>query len=232
MNCPCHIIRDLFPACLDGSCSTETETAVTQHLQQCNSCRQQFRQLQEESAQWEYEMNLLEKWGILWMLRALFIRFRKNRMKILKGVSLLAAGLVILAGLQGAWWGLTQADILPVPSGDYQVLEALQMPEGSIFCTYQSRYFSTFTHHYLILGNTVYFPAKRPLLDRPDGHIDRWLMDPDSVWDKSTEAYVPVDAIYLGNPEDAILVWKRGITLPAASDPDLARINSYQRIIF
>lgn len=232
MNYPCNLIQDLFPACLDGSCSPETEAAVAQHLQQCISCRQQFRQRQEEDAQWEYEMNQLEKWGIAWTLKEFLLRCSKNRIALLKGAALMAAGIAILAGFWGAWWGLTQQDMVSVPSADYQVLEALQLPEGEIFCSYQSRYVSTFTHHYLIVGRTVYFPAKRPILDKSDTCTGRWIMDPDSVWDKASGTYVPVDAIYLGNPEDAILIWKRGMPLSAASDEDLARIDGYERIIF
>lgn len=232
MDCMCSIIQDLLPACLSGSCAPETEAAVSQHLQQCAKCRQQFQRLQEEDAQWEYEMNQLEKWGIVWMLQECFIRLRRNRTVVRRGITLLAAGLMLLAGLWGVWWGLTQKDVIYVPSADYQVLEALQLPEGEIFCSYRSRYYSAFSHHYRICESAVYFPAKRPILDRSDTYTGRWIMDPDSVWDKSAKSYVPVNAIYLGNPEDAILIWKRGMTLPAASKADLARIDGYEQIIF
>lgn len=236
MDCPCQIIRDLLPSYLEGTCSPKTEEAVSAHLSQCEDCRGYFLQMQEENAQFAYEMAQLEKWGVLWMLKDLFQRIRQHSPMIIKGIALLAAACVILAAGFQAWQGLTQADCVAVRSEDYQMKRVLQLQDGDIFCSYQVRYPSTFTHHYVILDNTVYFPARRPVLDRtyaaPEEHIGSWIMDPDSVWDESGQTYIPVDAIYLGNPEDCVLVWQRGMELPIASAEEQAMIDAADRTIF
>lgn len=236
MDCPCGIIQDLLPSCLEGVCSPETEKTIKQHLSQCEDCRQYFSDMQEENAQFEHEMAQLEKWGILWMLRELFDWFRRHYRMVLRGVALLAAACVVLTAGYHAWHGLTQADCIPVSSKDYQVEKVLQLQDGDIFCSYYVRYHSTFTHHYVITDNIVYFPAMRPVLDRTYSTLEKhggcWIMNPDSVWDENNQTYIPVEAIYLGNPDDCVLIWQQGMDLPIASSEQQTWIESADWTIF
>lgn len=236
MDYPCGIIQDLLPSYLEGVCSPETEETIKQHLSQCEDCHQYFSEMQEENSRFEHEMAQLEKWGILWMLREFFDGFKRHYRMVWRGVAVLAvAGVVLTAGYH-AWQGLTQADCIPVSSKDYQIEKVMQLQDGDIFCSYYVRYHSTFTHHYVITDNIVYFPAMRPVLDQMYSTLEKhggcWIMNPDSVWDENNQTYISVEAICLGNPDDCILIWQRDMDLPVASSEEQAWIESADWTIF
>ena len=233
MTCSCGVIRDLLPGYLAGTCEPESVSAVNEHLANCESCSQRFLNLQKEDAAFQHEMAQFEKWGVLWMLKDFLCRYWRT---VLRYAAALAAACMILAAGYRVWFGLTQIDCVPVSSEDYQAAEITALPDGEIFCSYYARYHSTFTHHYIISDNTVYFPAMRPVLDRTYSMLDEyggcWIMDPNSVWDERSQTYRSVKAIFLGNPDDCILVWQRGIDLPVASPEEQARIASIDWTIF
>lgn len=143
---------------------------------------------------------------------------------------------LLLLLLPGIWWSTTQVDAVCVSPRSYAVVSTLQWEEDVILCEYTSRYRSTFTHDYVLQDGAVYFPAKRPLLDGQrlgDGYHGAWKLNPDAVLDLQTRTYVPVDAIYLGNPDkDAVLVWQRGMTLPTPSQAQRAAAEGWDWIIF
>lgn len=236
MDAPCCLIQDLLPCYLEGACSPETEDVIASHLMQCHNCSRCFRKLQKEDAQFRQQISRLEKWGILWILKECFDGLRLNSRMLLKWAAILAAVCLVLAAGHEAWQGLTQVDSIPVSSQDYQVNKVMQLRDGNIFCGYSVRYHSTFTHHYVITDDCVYFPALRPVLDRTYSafgeHSGGWIMNPNSVWNEHTQQYIPVNAIYLGNPEDSILIWRRGMDLPIASSEEQAWVDSADRTIY
>lgn len=225
MEIPCEMIRDLLPVYLAECCGDASREAVEAHVARCPECEALLRSLEREEER-------LRKWGPLLWLEDGFRWLRDRRRGIAVCVLLVLLGL----GARIGWYQLTEVDRVPVSPEDYRVVRVLGMPDGDIYCEYRIRYGATFRRHYVIRENAVYFTAMRPVLDRiypGEGQTGKWLMDPDSVWDREREVYVSVDAIYLGNPQGAhIPVWQRGTAPEAAAPEEAARIEGENWIIF
>ncbi|MBE6866484.1 MAG: zf-HC2 domain-containing protein [Oscillospiraceae bacterium] len=48
MNYPCEIIKDLMPMYIDDLCSEQSKAAVSQHIENCDDCRQYYNSMTAE----------------------------------------------------------------------------------------------------------------------------------------------------------------------------------------
>lgn len=235
MEYPCEIIQDLIPVYIRGEASEEAAEAIDRHVRECKECADYYCWMFDLMTQEAEETAQLEKWGILWVLRSALLWVRGNSRRVLKLLAAVLCLFAVAASLYGGWYGLTQVDCVLVTKEDFGVIRTLRMKDGDIFCEYYALYRSTFAHHYELSGGRVYFTAMRPLLDAradsPEEYKSGWIMDPSSVWDPSRQEYISVEAIYLGNPEDAILVWDPGMELPMATAAEEREIDQ-RAVIF
>ena len=232
----CEIIQDLIPVYIQGETSLFTEDVLARHISECEDCSNYYCQMFDLLTQQEKEAEQLEKWNIFRWGKSGMNWLRTHCRGILRMAAVFLGGILLAALLCGGWYGLTQIDCIPVASEDFRIVRTLQLADGDVYCEFRVRYPATFTHHYMIQENRVYFTAMRPVLDRQDRNMEtydgKWIMDPMSVWDKENQCYISVDAIYLGNPEDAVLVWSPDLKLPAATREEEAHIEAENWTIF
>lgn len=209
----CSVIQDLLPLYHDGVCSEETADLIEIHLANCNKCEKELENLH---ATIEIPpVNIQSHKQDEKMIRKMASSIQKMRKKaIYKGMGI--AALICLC-LFGAYYSLFEWNIQKVKSEHFNISNVAQLSNGHIV------YDVVFTDKYDVMrvkysldekGN-FYMTPLRPILktqtDHPigDGQEEFNLEDmPDGK---------EITALYYGSPDDAILIWKKGIPLPKAS---------------
>ena len=83
MKMSCEIIKDLLPLYLDGVCSSDSKTAIEEHIAVCDSCRAELQDMQTTLPINNAGQNLKEAEAV----RKLSKRWRSGMIKsILKGI--------------------------------------------------------------------------------------------------------------------------------------------------
>lgn len=201
MNISCEIIRDLLPLYVDDVCSKASRTVVENHLQTCSECKKELEMMCEgEPTVVVGEVDTAKAAGKAW-------KKRKLRSAII--------GLVLATIVFGLGYGLTVPNIVPVDEKHLEVGEVSQYADGDI------RLELTVTdgkkHNYIryrTVDDAFYITPMQPIITA--------LEDPEWVDRKNTTYHgigrkAAGNALYVGWGDDAILVWERGMELPAAS---------------
>ena len=82
MNISCEIIKDLLPLYHDGVCSVDSTKAVEEHLEHCESCRDELRAMDSKLPIANRTENLAEAEAV----KKLSKRWKKGMIKsVLKG---------------------------------------------------------------------------------------------------------------------------------------------------
>ncbi len=94
MDISCEVIRDLLPLYHDGVCSEESAKLVETHLQSCPQCREEWKQMQEETTM----VKNMDEAKLIWETAQVWKKNRKA--SFLKGalaISLLACAACVIA---------------------------------------------------------------------------------------------------------------------------------------
>ncbi len=82
MNISCEIIKDLLPLYHDGVCSEDSKKVIEEHLEHCESCRDELRAMDSELPITNRTENLAEAEAV----KKLSKRWKKGMIKsVLKG---------------------------------------------------------------------------------------------------------------------------------------------------
>ena len=83
MSVSCDIIKDLLPLYLDDVCSSDSKTAVTEHISTCEKCNAELRAMQKEVPINKTGQNMTEAEAVMNLSR----RWKKGMTKsLLKGI--------------------------------------------------------------------------------------------------------------------------------------------------
>lgn len=83
MNISCEIIKDLLPLYHDGVCSEDSKSMVEEHIEHCESCRDELQAMESELPIANRTENLVEAEAV----KKLSKRWKKGMIKsVLKGV--------------------------------------------------------------------------------------------------------------------------------------------------
>ncbi len=94
MNISCEVIKDLLPLYHDGVCSTDSKKIVEEHLEQCESCRDELKSMDRELPVTNRNENLSEAEAV----KKLSKRWKKGMVEsVLKGAfSMLVTVIIFL----------------------------------------------------------------------------------------------------------------------------------------
>lgn len=94
MKTSCEIIKDLLPLYLDGVCSDESKAMIEEHLLECEDCKAEFQEMENNFIRNKKDENLLEAEAIK-SLSKQWKRGMKN--SLLRGVMITIIVFAIIA---------------------------------------------------------------------------------------------------------------------------------------
>ncbi|MGF7047960.1 hypothetical protein J2T13_002466 [Paenibacillus sp. DS2015] len=219
----CDIIKDMLPLYYDNVCSTDSKEMVDQHLPECAGCRELLDQMNismtlplETIKNNKNEGSDLRSVATLWN-RSKFIAFTKGLI-----IATTICGLLVLGYI-----GLFRWNIINVPTDVVEITDVSQLKDGRI--VYHVRmtdgYNVNQANHKLDRDGNFYVSPVRPVI-KSKKFADMGLSNTYYTFDiGENNAYqinhgdsIEIQALYLGTPDDPILIWKKGIVLPAASE--------------
>ena len=213
----CNIIRDLMPLVLDRVASDESREMVDAHIASCEECREQFEAMKAdipEDTRFEFEE---EQKNIVEALRA--ARAKQKKRRILSVVLPVVISLVVLFGGLMLYGYLYVWESVPVELDLYNVSLArlkddtidVTVAEYDMIAHASSSVFEERTEgeDYVMY---IYFtaPPVHPTEKKPGTRLKFSI---------GSFGYDPrLTEIRQGSPKDYITLWKKGETIPAASE--------------
>jgi len=226
----CNIIQDLLPLYSDDVCSEDSRNLVEEHVVECEACQNFLEKLKKEEACDGVESDHIKE------LKKIQGQWKKGRKKALvKGIVIATC---ICAILGGVFYKIASTDI-PIPTEKMKVSELCQLSNGwysyhlevedDKYLNGMQIYYDGFTEEmYLTPHRTVWESERtKAIEDLSEYHqlYDHYLYFKVSDMNSSFGGNIDfmsigsdVKKIYLGTEEDRILIWERGMTVPAASE--------------
>jgi hypothetical protein len=219
----CDIIKDLLPLYVDNVCSEASRKMVEAHLAECGNCREELenilRELQipgDAAGNNRSDGNVIKGISTIWN--------RSKTKAFMKGAVITALSCtVIVLGYVGLFhWNITA-----VPTDVIQITDVSKLADGRI------AYHVQFTDGYDLNevrfdsdenGNfylTPYRPVvkAKPIMDGGLSNMYYTLAEFEKhVYQEKHGNDKEITALYFGTRTDNILIWKKGMELPAASE--------------
>lgn len=226
MNKPfisCHVIQDLLPLYHDEVCSPDTRELVEGHIGRCPVCRAVLEKMSDElklgpeiTREQKTEANSLRRIAAYWS--------RSKAVAFIKGLAIATA----LCGLLfGGYLLLTSWNIRSVPTKVIEVADVGRMNNGTIayHVKMTDGYNVKQVSYKLHENGNFYMTPLRPVIkskafaDIGLANTYYWInIDEQNAYHNPNGTGTEIQAIYLGTPEDHILIWRKGMTLPPASE--------------
>lgn len=218
MKVPCNIIRDLLPLYHDAICSEESKNLIDDHLSECEDCKSILSKINSEFNSHTFidESKPLKTISCVWK--------KSKRKSFLKG-SIIA--LVLCTILIGGYFGLTSWRFIPVSSDLLEISEVSQLSDGRIIYHLnvtddKDLHFIKFTTN---TDGSYYITPMRSLIEgkritKSGLFNDYFMVDiaENNAYQQNHGDGIIITSCYLGSKNDAILIWKKGMKLPKASD--------------
>lgn len=219
MELSCEIIKDLLPLYYDNVCSTESHMLVQEHISKCKNCQEELVKISKE---YNYpSLNQEEAKPI----QSIATVWKKDKSKsFIKGTLIT---LIICSLLIGTFIGLTQWKIIPVPADMLEVTDVYQLSDGRIvyhlnipddrelhfikFTTYKDGSYYNTPYRSVIEGKRIMDHG----LFNSYNYIDLAQINADQ---QAHGDGIEITSCYVGPKEDGILIWEKGMELPAASE--------------
>lgn len=215
----CAVIKDLLPLYYDGVCSEETRKLAEEHIASCIECKRDL-----ESLNTTIEIPIIEIQNRKQdekMIRKMAYSLKKMRKKALyKGVGITA---IISLFIFCIYFSLFLWNIQPVKSDNFKISDVSQLNNGHIVYSvdFLDEYDVMRVKYSLDEEGNFYMTPLRPIvklkIERPigDAHEEFILQANEENWNNKE-----IKALYYGSPDDAVLIWEKGMKLPKAS-PEL-----------
>jgi hypothetical protein len=218
MKISCEIIKDLLPLYHDDVCSKESRALVEEHLADCITCKNELSKFSKE-----FECPNL-KTDEAMPIRAISNIWKRGKMRaFLKGTIIT---LIISALLFVGFLGLTQWRIIPVPSELIEVSNVCQLSDGRI--VYHLNVADDRDLHYIkytvdngIFYQTPYravFESKRTMENGLYNNYYPIDVSKDTAFQQTYKDGFEITEVYIGPKNNGILIWKKGMELPPASE--------------
>ena len=213
-NNDCNIVRDLMPLVLDRVASDESRGLVEEHINTCEECRKQYDEMkagmpEETRAEYEEEQRTI--------VDALRTVKRQKKKRTIRKVTLLTAVCMLAVFCGGMLFTWLNSGEWPVDNKLYS-LSLSQLKDGRIVITQDLQFHARshgMTHIYTEEDgkNILYwYCTSAPLQYVHDGKITG-----KSGYAAMNSLDGP-DELRQGTPKNYITLWKKGDTVPAASE--------------
>lgn len=218
---PCDVVRDLLPLYHDEVCSEASRQMIEEHLSSCKDCRAELAAIKQDLGLAPEDIKEHQKDRTA--LKSMSAFWNKTRKKaFLKGITIATAVCLLLVG---GYYGLFEWNITTVPSDNVKISNVSLLADGKI------AYHAEITDGYALYrlkydidedGNFYMIPLRPVIKDKAEQPyaLENWYDFIDLDMYKEDGKGPDIKAIYYGAPDEAILVWKEGMELPAAS-PEL-----------
>lgn len=226
MNKPfisCQVIQDLLPLYHDDVCSPDTRKLVEGHIELCPDCRSVLEKMKdnlmlgpETTREHQTQASSLRRIAAYW-----------NRSKAAAFIKGLTIATVVCGLLFGGYLLLTGWNIRSVPTKVIEVTDVGLMRNGTIayHVKMTDGYNVKQVSYNLDENGNFYMTPLRPVIkskafaDIGLANTYYWInLDEQKANHDPDGTGAEIQAVYLGTPEDHILIWKRGMTLPPASE--------------
>ncbi|WP_066638582.1 zf-HC2 domain-containing protein [Desulfolucanica intricata] len=211
----CEIIKDLLPLYYDEVCSSESKKMVEGHLAECSSCKRELDRIKtdikipkETAEKNRRDVNVIKGIADFW---------KRSKVKAFVNGLIGAAALFTVIFLGYTW------DIKSVPTDVIKIKNVSKLSNGYIV------YHVELTDGYALNrikydmdedGN-FYLTPLRPIIKKkaqpPYGLAKGYDLFNVEGQEKNHDG-AEIKALYYGTPKDKILIWKKGMDLPKASD--------------
>ena len=211
----CNVVRDLMPLVLDRVASDESRALVEEHMDSCEECRKQYEEMKADmpaETRAEYEA---EQRDIVRTLKQM--RRQKKTRRILRVVLPAVISLVVLIGGLMLYGWLWQWDTVPLEN-DLYTLSLVQLKNGTVNVIAErfDTISSTPVMEERMEGDQriIYDYFQVPLIHSTEQKLkDRWKGNVGSY-----ENVDQVDEIRQGSPDNYVTIWKKGDSIPEASE--------------
>lgn len=227
MKISCEIIKDLLPLYHDDVCSKESRTLVEEHLSECTICQEELSKISKDITYPKVqtdETKSIQRIANVW---------KKDKMRaFIKGVAMM---FLVCALLVGGFAGLTQWKVIPVPLERLEVSNVCQLADGRIvYHLYvtddRDLHFIKYTTND---DGTYYETPYRSVIEGKRSmetglYNDYQIIDvaEKNAYQKTYGDGVEITSCYVGSKENGILIWKKGMNLPPASE-EIEKIFNY-----
>ncbi|WP_454192372.1 zf-HC2 domain-containing protein [Paenibacillus sp. Marseille-Q7038] len=211
----CEIVQDLLPLYYDEVCSKESIKLVEDHLQNCESCRIELDRIKTEISL--PQPVVAENQNEAEAIKGLRLVWRRSKLRAF------VIGILVASLIFGMYVGLTQWQIMKVPSDRIEVYEVAELWNGRVV------YHAEITDGYELnrikyemdeQGNFYLVPLHSIIRTKKDPEISSEIYN-NLEHEKSVykNRYgTDLKAIYFRSSSEDILIWKEGMELKAPSD--------------
>ena len=219
MRLPCEMVQDLLPLYHDGVCSEVSNTLVGEHLKECDGCTRMLKKLDAEIEVPQMEADAAKP--------RVEIKVKWNKEKRRMLLRCMGAAVLAFVLLVAGWWGLTQWCVVPLKGSDYEILDRYVLSDGTVYVSYTWEYGNCATQ---VGGKSTddgkeYHYRLRPVLGKTDEAVGNtfepknglYFLPEENMMRTSSGELMAVQEMYLGTPGNCILLWERGMELPAAT---------------
>ncbi|MBU3146197.1 zf-HC2 domain-containing protein [Clostridium sp. CF012] len=221
----CGIIKDLLPLYYDRVCSDESNKVVEEHLDECNNCKNELDRIgvdiklpKETIEENRSNANAIKDIADSW-----------NRSKIKAFTRGLIGATVIFTVLFLGYIGLFKWNIISVPTDVVKVSGVSLLADGRIAYHIEStdRFELRRVKYDMDGDGNFYQNPLRPII-KTEVKFNMTVNNNDFFDIKAQEMNsngAEIKALYWGNPKDNILIWRKGMNLPKASEKVEAELN-------
>jgi hypothetical protein len=215
----CEIIKDILPLYYDNVCSDDSKRMVEEHLFGCDCCKIELDRLQtnfklpkEEIEKNKNDSNVIKNISSFW---------NRSRVKsFIKGVIISAVlfSLIIL-GYYGLFhWHITNVptDVVEIKNvselGDDKIVYHIELTDG---------YSLNRIDFHMDENGNFYLTPLRPIIKskaQPPYTMVKGYEYFDFKFHERNHNGEEIKAVYYGTPKDNVLIWKKGMDLPKASE--------------
>ncbi len=230
----CEIIKDLLPLYHDGVCSDQSKQLVDEHLEECESCRAELAQIAANVQLQPQQPTAKEEDKAIKNIAA---HWHKSKLKaFVKGIIITA---IICGAAFGIYYGLCCWQIVNVPSDVIKINDVCYLADGRI--AYNVRLTDGYDLNYVRFENdgkgNFYFVPLRPVIKHKaitqnglHNTYDEFDIAEYNAYGQEKGIDVTITAVYYGSPDDCVLIWKKGMELPAASS-EIENMFNYDNVI-
>jgi hypothetical protein len=214
----CEIVKDILPLYYDNVCSRESKKMVEEHLIECDECKSELARIEEDIKIPKGEIEKNNNDGNVIKNIASF--WNRSRVKsFMKGIviSTLVFTLIFLGYISLFHW-----DITDVPTGVVKIKEVSELSDGKIVYHIEltdGYQLNTIKYHMDEEGN-FYLTPLRPVI-KEHAKAPYSMVKGYEIFDIEAQEVnrdSEIKALYYGTPQDNILIWKKGMDLPKASE--------------
>lgn len=215
----CEIIKDMLPLYYDDVCSDDSKKMVEEHLVECHSCKTELDRLKvdfklpkEEIEKIRKDSNVIKKISSFW-----------NRSKVKSFAKGVIISVILVSLISFGYYYLFHLNTVNVPTNVVEISQVSQLSDGKIF------YHAELTDGYALNeiaydmddNGNFYMTPLRPIIKKkaqPPYGLENGYDFFDIEGQEMNRDGAEIKALYYGTPEDNILIWKKGMDLPQASE--------------